>query len=72
MREARKQVRATIAAELRPLAKAGTPDRAVGTSKTMRSLARICGAAPSGEGMYAARGPRARDARRAPARDRRA
>ena len=55
MREARKQVRATIAAELRPLAKAGTPDRAVGTSKTMRSLARICGAAPSGEGMYAAR-----------------
>ena len=55
VREARKQVRATIAAELRPLAKAGTPDRAVGTSKTMRSLARICGAAPSGEGMYADR-----------------
>ena len=56
VREARKQVRATIAAELRPLAKAGTPDHAVGTSKTMRSLARICGAAPSSEGMYAARG----------------
>ena len=55
VREARKQVRATIAAELRPLAKAGTPDHAVGTSKTMRSLARICGAAPSSEGMYAAR-----------------
>ncbi len=55
VREARKQVRATIAAELRPLAKAGTPDHAVGTSKTMRSLARICGAAPSGEGMYEAR-----------------
>lgn len=55
VREARKQVRATIAAELRPLAKAGTPDHAVGTSKTMRSLARICGAAPSAEGMYAAR-----------------
>ena len=55
VREARKQVRATIAAELRPLAKAGTPDLAVGTSKTMRSLARICGAAPSSEGMYAAR-----------------
>ena len=71
MREARKQVRATIAAELRPLAKAGTPDHAVGTSKTMRSLARICGAAPSGEGMYAARSPRARDARRPAARDRR-
>jgi exopolyphosphatase/guanosine-5'-triphosphate,3'-diphosphate pyrophosphatase len=55
VREARRQVRATIAAELRPLAKAGTPDRAVGTSKTMRSLARICGAAPSGEGLYAKR-----------------
>jgi exopolyphosphatase / guanosine-5'-triphosphate,3'-diphosphate pyrophosphatase len=56
LREARKQVRATIAAEIRPLAKAVTPDHAVGTSKTMRSLARICGAAPSAEGMYAERG----------------
>jgi exopolyphosphatase / guanosine-5'-triphosphate,3'-diphosphate pyrophosphatase len=55
VREARKRVRATIAAELRPLGKAGSPDRAVGTSKTMRSLARVCGAAPSSEGMYAAR-----------------
>jgi exopolyphosphatase/guanosine-5'-triphosphate,3'-diphosphate pyrophosphatase len=55
VRLARKQVRASIAAELRPLAKAGAPDHAVGTSKTMRSLARICGAAPSAEGMYAAR-----------------
>ena len=63
VREARKQVRATIAAELRPLAKAGHPDRAVGTSKTMRSLARICGAAPSGEGMYA---ERALERRRSP------
>ena len=55
VREARRRVRATIAAELRPLAKAGTPDLAVGTSKTMRSLSRICGAAPSSEGMYARR-----------------
>jgi exopolyphosphatase/guanosine-5'-triphosphate,3'-diphosphate pyrophosphatase len=55
VREARRRVRATIAAELRPLAKAGTPDLAVGTSKTMRSLSRICGAAPSSEGMYAER-----------------
>ncbi|MBR7743321.1 Ppx/GppA family phosphatase [Phycicoccus sp. BSK3Z-2] len=55
VREMRRHVRATIAKELRPLAKAGTPDRAVGTSKTMRSLARICGAAPSSEGMYAER-----------------
>ena len=55
VREARRRVRASIAAELRPLAKAGTPDLAVGTSKTMRSLSRICGAAPSSEGMYAHR-----------------
>ena len=55
VREARRLVRASIAAELRPLARAGAPDHAVGTSKTMRSLARICGAAPSSEGMYAAR-----------------
>ncbi len=54
-REARRVVRATIAKELRPIAKTGAPDKAVGTSKTMRSLARICGAAPSSEGMYAPR-----------------
>ena len=39
VREARRLVRASIAAELRPLARAGAPDHAVGTSKTMRSLA---------------------------------
>jgi exopolyphosphatase/guanosine-5'-triphosphate,3'-diphosphate pyrophosphatase len=67
VREARRRVRATIAAELRPLAKAGTPDLAVGTSKTMRSLARICGAAPSSEGMYEERLlPRERLAERLP------
>lgn len=55
VRAARKHVRAAIARELRPLAKAGSPDRVVGTSKTMRSLARITGAAPSAEGMYAVR-----------------
>ncbi len=55
VREVRRKVRAAIAAQLRPLSKAGAPDRAVGTSKTMRSLARICGAAPSGEGMYTER-----------------
>jgi exopolyphosphatase/guanosine-5'-triphosphate,3'-diphosphate pyrophosphatase len=31
------------------------PDHAVATSKTFRSLARICGAAPSGEGMLVPR-----------------
>ncbi|WP_353953715.1 Ppx/GppA phosphatase family protein [Knoellia sp. S7-12] len=55
VRAARKHVRATIARQLRPLTKAGAPDRVVGTSKTMRSLARITGAVPSSEGMYAAR-----------------
>ncbi|MFV0463399.1 MAG: Ppx/GppA phosphatase family protein [Nostocoides sp.] len=55
VRAARKKVRAAIAADLRPLAKAGTPDRAVGTSKTIRSLARVAGAAPSSEGPYALR-----------------
>jgi exopolyphosphatase/guanosine-5'-triphosphate,3'-diphosphate pyrophosphatase len=55
LRDARRQVRAMIAASVRPLAKAGRPDRVVGTSKTMRSLARITGAAPSSEGMYAVR-----------------
>ena len=71
VREARKQVRASIAAELRPLAKAGTPDHAVGTSKTMRSLARICGAAPSARGCTPPARLDARDARRPAARDRR-
>lgn len=55
VKDARKRVRALIASEIRPLAKAGAPDHAVGTSKTMRSLARVCGAAPSSAGMYAAR-----------------
>jgi exopolyphosphatase/guanosine-5'-triphosphate,3'-diphosphate pyrophosphatase len=55
VRQARRAIRATIAASVRPLAKTGAVDRAVGTSKTMRSLARITGAAPSSEGPYAAR-----------------
>ncbi len=55
IREARREVRARIAGEVRALSKAGHVDRAVGTSKTMRSLARVTGAAPSSEGPYAAR-----------------
>ena len=55
VREARRLVRASIAAELRPPARAGALDHRAGTSKTIHSLARICGAAPSSEGMYAAR-----------------
>ncbi|MGZ8738660.1 MAG: Ppx/GppA phosphatase family protein, partial [Nocardioides sp.] len=35
--------------------RAGVPDHAVATSKTFRSLARICGAAPSDEGPMVSR-----------------
>ncbi|MBM6547148.1 Ppx/GppA family phosphatase [Janibacter sp. YIM B02568] len=55
IKAARKAVRAEIASQIRPLAKAGAPDKVVGTSKTMRSLARIAGAAPSAEGPYVRR-----------------
>ena len=55
VREARRVVRQRLAGAVRPLAKAGPPDRAVGTSKTMRSLARALGAAPSSDGPYAVR-----------------
>ena len=51
----RKQVRADIARVVREVGKAGAPDRFVGTSKTLRSLARIAGAAPSTDGPYAVR-----------------
>jgi exopolyphosphatase/guanosine-5'-triphosphate,3'-diphosphate pyrophosphatase len=55
VRVARAEIRRRLAGAVRPLTKAGVPDRAVGTSKTMRSLARVLGAAPSSEGAYAAR-----------------
>ncbi len=50
IRSLRKQIRADIAHDAGHLLRAGAPDRAVATSKTFRSLARICGAAPAGEG----------------------
>src|SRR6476659_537752 len=50
IRQLRKQIRAAIARDAGHLLRAGAPDRAAATSKTFRSLARICGAAPSGEG----------------------
>ncbi len=50
VRELRKQVRAEIARDAGHLLRPGVPDRAAATSKTFRSLARICGAAPSGDG----------------------
>jgi len=51
----RKKVRADIARAVRDVSRAGVPDRFVGTSKTLRSLARIAGAAPSADGPYAVR-----------------
>lgn len=55
IRLARKYVRAEIAAVARPIIKHPDANRIVGTSKTMRSLARVCGAAPSREGPYVTR-----------------
>ncbi|MEP7192928.1 MAG: Ppx/GppA family phosphatase [Actinomycetota bacterium] len=55
VKSVRRQVRADIARELRDINKAGVPDRFVGTSKTLRSLARIAGAARSADGPYAVR-----------------
>ncbi|WP_277452742.1 Ppx/GppA phosphatase family protein [Janibacter sp. DB-40] len=63
IRAARRAVRATLAKEIRPYAKAASPVSVVGTSKTMRSLARIAGAAPSGEGPYVLRTLRVDDVR---------
>ena len=50
LKQVRKQIRAEIARDAGHLLRGGRPDRAAATSKTMRSLARICGAAPSGDG----------------------
>jgi exopolyphosphatase/guanosine-5'-triphosphate,3'-diphosphate pyrophosphatase len=46
----REHLDAQLAPVARRLRRAGTPDLAVGTSKTFRSLARLTGAAPSGAG----------------------
>ncbi|MER7073342.1 Ppx/GppA phosphatase family protein [Terrabacter sp. NPDC000476] len=54
-RDLRAYVRASLAEHVRPLLTSGQPDRAVGTSKTMRSLARIAGAAPRAEGPFVPR-----------------
>ena len=56
IRELRKMIRSAIARDAGNLLRHGTTDRAVATSKTFRSLARICGAAPSGDGPLVPRG----------------
>jgi exopolyphosphatase/guanosine-5'-triphosphate,3'-diphosphate pyrophosphatase len=53
--ELRLHVRATIADQAGAILRGGAFDRAVATSKTFRSLARICGAVPSAEGQYVRR-----------------
>ncbi len=55
IRRLRKHVRAEIAREAGGMLRQGPPDQVVGTSKTFRQLARIAGAAPSGEGPYVKR-----------------
>jgi exopolyphosphatase/guanosine-5'-triphosphate,3'-diphosphate pyrophosphatase len=54
-RALRRYVRAEIAREAGSLLRTGVGDHTVATSKTFRSLARMCGAAPSGEGMHTRR-----------------
>ena len=55
VRRLRKHVRAEIARGTGGMLRQGAPDHVVGTSKTFRQLARIAGAAPSGEGPYVKR-----------------
>jgi exopolyphosphatase/guanosine-5'-triphosphate,3'-diphosphate pyrophosphatase len=55
VRRLRKHVRAEIARETGGMLRQGRPDHVVGTSKTFRQMARIAGAAPSGEGLYVKR-----------------
>ena len=55
VRRMRKHVRAQIAREAGGRLRQGPPDHVVGSSKTFRQLARIAGAAPSGEGLYVKR-----------------
>jgi exopolyphosphatase/guanosine-5'-triphosphate,3'-diphosphate pyrophosphatase len=54
-RQLRRHVRAEIARRAGEVTRLGVADRAVATSKTFRQLARIAGAAPSGEGPYVRR-----------------
>ncbi|WP_309130545.1 Ppx/GppA phosphatase family protein [Brevibacterium sp.] len=51
----RKHARSQIGRIAGDINRVGRPDQVVGSSKTFRSLARIAGAAPSGDGIYAPR-----------------
>lgn len=51
----RKHIRTQIARDAGALLRAGVGDHTVATSKTFRSLARVCGAAPSEDGPFVRR-----------------
>lgn len=55
VRVLRRHVRAEIAEVVGKVSRFGVPDQTVASSKTFRSLARVAGAAPSGEGAYVRR-----------------
>jgi exopolyphosphatase/guanosine-5'-triphosphate,3'-diphosphate pyrophosphatase len=55
VRRLRKYIRAEIARDAGPLLRGGVGDHTVATSKTFRSLARVCGAAASEEGPHVRR-----------------
>jgi exopolyphosphatase / guanosine-5'-triphosphate,3'-diphosphate pyrophosphatase len=55
LRDLRRHIRADIARDAGSLLRSGTLDHAVATSKTFRSLSRICGSAPSSEGLFVRR-----------------
>lgn len=55
LRRLRRTIRTQIAHSAGSLLRSGAPDHAVATSKTFRSLSRICGAAPSSEGLFVRR-----------------
>lgn len=55
VRELRRHVRAQIAHYAGDVVRLGTPDHVVGTSKTFRQLARVCGAAPAADGPFVKR-----------------
>jgi exopolyphosphatase/guanosine-5'-triphosphate,3'-diphosphate pyrophosphatase len=55
IRTLRKHIRTSVAHDAGMLLRQGPPDVAVATSKTFRSLGRICGAAPSSDGDFVSR-----------------
>lgn len=61
LRALRKRVRGEVAGALPALARVGQPQLVTGSSKTIRSLARVCGAAPRADGVYLPRSLRRED-----------